>query len=110
MRAVATYKNSSRVKFNSTTWLTTQKWIKNECIFDDTVRFVSDRVAAVTADSLAIAKQALHLIKVEYEELPHYVDPVVAMAEGAYLIHGDSNIAGKIYQSAGDVEFDILSL
>jgi CO/xanthine dehydrogenase Mo-binding subunit len=104
VRAVATYKNSSRVKFNSTTRLSTQKWIENECIFDDKVRFVGDRVAAVAADSLAIAKKAVRLIKVEYEELPHYVDPVVAMEKDAYPIHGSSNIAAEIYQNAGDVE------
>jgi len=104
VRAVATYKNSSRVKFNSTTRLRTQEWISNECVFDDTVRFVGDRVAAVAADSLAIAKQALRLIRVEYEELPHYVDPVVAMQEESYPIHGSSNIVGKICQNAGDVD------
>ncbi|HHW92621.1 MAG TPA: molybdopterin-dependent oxidoreductase [Firmicutes bacterium] len=104
VRAVATYKNSPRVRYNSTTRLYTQKWIENECIFDDTVRFVGDRVAAVAADSLEIAKKAVRLIKVEYEELPHYVDPLEAMADDAYPIHGNSNIAGKIYQNAGDVE------
>ncbi|MFY9371258.1 MAG: molybdopterin cofactor-binding domain-containing protein [bacterium] len=104
VRAVATYKNSPRVKYNSTTRLYTQKWIENECIFDDTVRFVGDRVAAVAADTLEIAKKAVRLIKVEYEELPYYTDPLEAMAEDAYPIHGDSNIAGKIYQNAGDVE------
>src|SRR6266852_3368306 len=39
-------------------------------------------VAAVAATSEAIARQALKLIKVEYEVLPHVIDPVAAMAPG----------------------------
>jgi CO/xanthine dehydrogenase Mo-binding subunit len=44
-------------------------------------------VAAVAAVSEAIAKQALKLIKVEYEVLPHVIDPVAAMAPGAPILH-----------------------
>lgn len=104
VRAVATYKNTSRVKYNSTTRLNTQRWIENERIFDDTVRYVGDRVAAVAADSLDIAKKAVRLIKVEYEELPSYTDPEIAMASDAYPIHEGGNIAAEVYQNAGDVE------
>ena len=41
----------------------------------DKVRFVGDAVAAVAADSEAIADEALALIDVEYEELPSVYDP-----------------------------------
>src|ERR1019366_4030882 len=44
-------------------------------------------VAAVAAVSEAIAKQALKLIKVDYEVLPHVIDPVAAMAPGAPILH-----------------------
>src|SRR6266851_2817754 len=44
-------------------------------------------VAAVAAVSEAIAKQALKLIKVDYEVLPHVIDPVAAMAAGAPILH-----------------------
>ncbi|MEL7567350.1 MAG: molybdopterin cofactor-binding domain-containing protein [Dehalobacterium sp.] len=104
VRAVATYKNSPRVRYNSTTRYYNQKYIENEFIFDDVVRFVGDRIAAVAADSLAIAEKAVKLIKVEYEELPHYIDPEAAMAEGAYPIHGESNIAATVVKNAGDIE------
>lgn len=104
VRAVATYKNASRVRYNSTTRLYHQRYMENECIFDDVVRFVGDRVAAVAADSLAIAEKAVKLIKVEYDELPHYIDPEAAMADDAYPIHGDSNIAAKLVKDAGDME------
>src|ERR1700681_3467490 len=44
-------------------------------------------VAAVAAVSEVIAKQALKLIEVEYEVLPHVIDPVAAMQPGAPILH-----------------------
>jgi CO/xanthine dehydrogenase Mo-binding subunit len=44
-------------------------------------------VAAVAATSESIAKAALKLIKVEYEPLPHVIDPVQAMAPTAPILH-----------------------
>src|SRR6266566_4792830 len=44
-------------------------------------------VAAVAATSELIAKQALKLIKVDYEVLPHVIDPVAAMQPGAPVLH-----------------------
>ncbi|MFL5069667.1 MAG: xanthine dehydrogenase family protein molybdopterin-binding subunit, partial [Xanthobacteraceae bacterium] len=44
-------------------------------------------VAAVAATSESIAKQALKLIKVDYEILPHVIDPVAAMQPSAPILH-----------------------
>src|SRR3954468_9391487 len=44
-------------------------------------------VAAVAATSESIAKAALKLIKVDYEILPHVIDPVEAMKPGAPVLH-----------------------
>src|SRR5205807_8097860 len=44
-------------------------------------------VAAVAATSESIAKAALKLIKVDYEVLPHVIDPVEAMRPGAPVLH-----------------------
>ena len=44
-------------------------------------------VAAVAATSESIAKQALKLIKVDYEVLPHVIDPVEAMQPDAPILH-----------------------
>ncbi len=41
----------------------------------------------MAAVSEAIAKQALKLIKVDYEVLPHVIDPVAAMQPGAPILH-----------------------
>ncbi|HEX9818658.1 MAG TPA: xanthine dehydrogenase family protein molybdopterin-binding subunit [Methylomirabilota bacterium] len=49
----------------------------------DRVVFVGQPVAAVAADELAIAEEALDLIEVEYEVLPAAVDPLASMQPGA---------------------------
>ncbi len=105
VRAVATYQNTPQVRYNSTTRFFLQKPIETERVFDDTVRFVGDRVAAVAADTLAIAEAAVKLIRVEYQPLPHYVDAEAALAATAYPLHGgENNIAVEVKQNAGDVE------
>lgn len=53
----------------------------------DRVRFVGEPVAAVAADSDAIAKEALGLIEVNYEELPYVTDPLEAIKAGAPILH-----------------------
>ncbi len=56
---------------------------------DRKVRFVGDRVAAVAAETEEIARRALELIEVEYEELPAVLDPRASMAPGAPVIHDE---------------------
>jgi probable selenate reductase molybdenum-binding subunit len=95
-------------------------------LLDNKVRFVGDRVAAVVADSVAIATAACELIEVEYDILPHVVDPIVAMGDRATdlfpdiapapvpVIHDEPdssqitdaahNIAGEVRLGKGDVE------
>jgi CO/xanthine dehydrogenase Mo-binding subunit len=57
----------------------------------DRVRFMGERVAAVAADTLEEAEEALELIEVNYQELPAVLDPVAALQEGAPIIHPDVN-------------------
>ena len=56
---------------------------RTEYIFDNTVKYVGDRVAAVAADTPSIADAAIKLIEVEYEELPSAVDFKDAVKEGS---------------------------
>ena len=55
----------------------------------DKVRMGGDAVAAVAADSEAIADEAIDLIEVEYAELPFVEDPVEALQPSSPLIHED---------------------
>jgi len=49
----------------------------------DRVVFVGQPIAAVAADELAIAEEALDLIEVQYEVLPAAIDPLQSMKPGA---------------------------
>ena len=71
------------------------------------VRCVRDEIAAVAAESVAIAEAALDLIDVEYEELPAVFDPRAALRPEAPLVHEErpTNHTDLRYQfSHGDVE------
>lgn len=62
-------------------------------LLDDVVRFRGQRVAAVVAESAALADRAAALVEVRYEPLPAVFDPEQARAEGAPLLHGDKDAA-----------------
>jgi len=89
-------------------------FIKDQTVLKrDLVRQFRDEVAAVAATSPEIAREALDLIEVEYEELPGLFDPYEAMQEGAPLVHEldargrplRSNILPLPWKfSAGDIE------
>ena len=54
---------------------------------DRVVRFIGEKVAAVAAESDAIAEEALRLIDVEYEEMTPLLDPLEAVKPSAPLLH-----------------------
>jgi len=71
------------------------------------VRFEGDQVAAVVAETEAIAAKARNLVQVEYEDLPAVYDPTTALKPEAPRIHterGDSNICVWDKIRKGDVE------
>jgi len=86
--------------------------------FDSKMRFVGDRVAAVAAETPAIAEQALGLIKVDYEILEPVLDPRKAMQAGVPVIHDEPdakiiipvpfeperNLAAHVDMQVGDFE------
>jgi CO/xanthine dehydrogenase Mo-binding subunit len=64
-------------------------------------------VAAVAANTEAIARQALKLIAVDYQILPHVIDPIEAMAPGAPILHDylrTKGIAGAEHTRTNVVE------
>jgi xanthine dehydrogenase molybdenum-binding subunit len=71
------------------------------------VRCIRDEIAAVAAESRAVAQAAVELIDVEYRELPAVFDPLEAMAPGAPLVHEEmaTNATTLRYQfTHGDVD------
>ncbi|MGV9269134.1 molybdopterin-dependent oxidoreductase [Kitasatospora sp. NPDC003701] len=83
-------------------------------VLDDVVRFVGQRVAAVVADSEGAAEEGCRRIVVEYEPLPHVIDPELAMLPGAPVIHpkgpesrifrAEDNVCGEVHGELGNVE------
>jgi putative selenate reductase molybdopterin-binding subunit len=94
VHAVLTYKDVPRVPHTTAG----QSWPEpspyDTYLLDSKVRFVGDRVAAVAAESRAIAEEALRLIKVEYEVLPAILDMEQATKPGAPVIHDEPDSTG----------------
>ena len=87
------------------------------CMARDKVLYEGHALAAVAATTQAIADEALALIDVKYEVLPHVIDVEAAMAPDAPILHDDmftagvdpkptkpSNIAKVVTFKKGDVE------
>ncbi|MET0220560.1 MAG: molybdopterin cofactor-binding domain-containing protein, partial [Tardiphaga sp.] len=83
-------------------------------VLDDVVRFIGQKVAAVVADSEAIAEEACRRIQVTYDILPAVFDPADAIAPGAPVLHPDKtpdhrvcnasrNIIAETHGEFGDV-------
>ncbi len=75
-------------------------------LFDATVRYAGEPVAAVVAESDAQARAALDHIAVEYATLPAVLDAEQAEAEGAPRLHDGAlnNLAGRLSRQVGDVD------
>ena len=102
VRAVITHENISPALYNACG--EDIDIFHDQKILSDQIRFVGDRIAAVAADSEAIAEKALRLIKVEYEELPLETDPRRTLEPDALPIHPDGNLLQEVVLTAGDTD------
>ena len=94
VHAVLTYKDIPRVIYASggQSWPNPKPW--DQVSLDNKVRFVGDRVAVVAAETPEIAREAIKLIEVDYEVLPHVLDPREASKPGAPVIHDEPDAVG----------------
>ena len=94
VHAVLTYRDAPEARIDT-----------DLAVLDSVVRFVGDEVAAVAAESLAAAEDALALIRVDYEPLPAVYDAEAALAPGAPAIHPGGNLLGgaPLVLQRGDV-------
>ncbi|GAB7071656.1 molybdopterin-dependent oxidoreductase [Mycobacterium hodleri] len=115
VRLVLTHRDSPAVAFSTARHDSRLDDPDDSFVLDDTVRFVGQRVAAVVADTLAVAETACRAIIVEYDELPAVFDPEQARAAGAPLLHdGKSteariadptrNLVAEVHGGVGDVD------
>ena len=69
------------------------------------VRFIGEEVVAVVAEDEETARDAIDLIRVEYEELPVVLDPDQALQKGTIEVHdGSGNLACQYNVVRGDVD------
>lgn len=61
--------------------------VKRYPLADGVVRYAGEWVAAVVADTRALAEDAAELVAVEYAPLPHVIDPEHAVAPDAPCVH-----------------------
>jgi len=114
VKAVLHHENVARVRYASGGQSYPNPLPYDQVSFDNKVRYVGDRVAAVAAETVEIAKEALRLIDVTYEVLPAVFDENEAIAEGAPVIHDEQgmegahdaerNVVHQIHADVGDVE------
>ncbi len=86
-------------------WMPTLSGDTQAVLATDKVRFQGQEVAAVIAESLYVAKDALELIDVDYEPLPAVTSPQQALAPDAPVIRDEKEgqIGNAIYHwEAGD--------
>ncbi|MCK5796573.1 MAG: molybdopterin-dependent oxidoreductase, partial [Deltaproteobacteria bacterium] len=96
VRCVLTHKNVPRVMHTTAGQGFPEPSPYDTPIFDDKVRYVGDRVAAVAADTREIAEAALKLIEVDYEKLDPVFDIRTADAEGQPVIHDEDDAVAAI--------------
>ena len=94
VHAVLTFMDVKRVKYSTGGQSYPQPLPHDQVSLDNKVRHFGDRVAVVAADSREIALKALQLIDVDYEILPHVLDAVEAMKDGAPIIHDEKDTEG----------------
>ena len=67
-------------------------------------RYIGDSLAIVAARTKKIARKAVEMIRLEYEELPPILSPQAAMAADAPSLHPGGNILSKVDFSRGDAQ------
>lgn len=99
--AVLTHENTPKRRFSSATHEDHLVDPDDMVLLDEVMRFAGQRVAAVVAETEAIAEAACRMLDVLYEVLPSVCDPEAAMLPGAPVLHE------KALESRGNVYAEI---
>lgn len=114
VKAVLCYKNFPRVLYTTAGQGHPEPSPYDTALFDNKMRFVGDRVAAVAAETPEEAEDALKLIKVKYKVLKPVLSLDDALNKNAPVIHDEKdatgifdvkrNIAAHVKAEVGSVE------
>lgn len=110
-----TFDDIPKVQYNERLVSAPNFLYKDRYVLADKARHVGEAVAAVAAESEALAEKALRALKVEWEPLPVLTEPLEAMQPGAASIHDriivgeegrriENNIAAHRKIEIGDLE------
>jgi 4-hydroxybenzoyl-CoA reductase alpha subunit len=101
VKAVITHADAPDIKFSAA-----PAWADKLVLESEKVRYIGDEIAAVAAVDEKTAREAVELIRVEYEELPGVYDPEEAMQPEAPAIHDhvENNVSKTLTMECGDVE------
>ena len=113
--AVLTYLDSPDILFSTARHEDRTDDPDDTRVFDRTVRFIGQRVAAVIAETARDAERALALIEVDFEIRAAVFDPADARSPTAPLLHADKdvvsriadaqrNVVAAVHEGVGDVE------
>lgn len=91
-------------KDNTPGWITYWYMIPQPA-FPTVVTFAGQEVAAVAATDIDTARKALQLIDVEYEVLPHVLDPEAAMTENSPYVQAYEDPTGLPFGLPKDFPF-----
>lgn len=89
VHAVLTHEDAPKKLFSTARHEVTEMDPEDTRVLDSVVRFVGQKIAAVVADTEAIAEEGCRRIKVVYDILPAVFDPELAIVADAPLIHAD---------------------
>ena len=97
---VITFDDIPKVRYNERIITIPPVLHKDHYVLADKVRRMGEAVAAVAAETEALAEKAVRAIEVEYEVLPVITDPVEAMKPGAEPIYD------KVLYGEGEIEIE----
>jgi CO/xanthine dehydrogenase Mo-binding subunit/aerobic-type carbon monoxide dehydrogenase small subunit (CoxS/CutS family) len=110
VHCVLTHQDSPAALFSTARHENPEEDPDDTCVLDTVVRFAGQRVAAVVADTPAIAEHACRLISVKYDILPAVLDPLAAPGApplhdkpGARIHDPARNIAASLAGGCGDI-------
>lgn len=97
------YGNTTQKEYNRYHTQYRQDLIETERIFNQHVRFVGDRIAAVVAETKEIANRAIGEIEIEYEEYPYSLDMFETLAGNIDNIHEKGAVFGDFEATLGEI-------
>jgi CO/xanthine dehydrogenase Mo-binding subunit/aerobic-type carbon monoxide dehydrogenase small subunit (CoxS/CutS family) len=101
---VLSYPDSPATRFSTARHANPDDDPYDTLVFDRTVRFHGQRVAAVVAETVAAAEAGCALVSVDYEVRPAVTNPAAALAPGAPALHASGNLCAEVHRVSGDPE------